>query len=167
MALTMSSRSLLRQRCMSWSVWLVRYSWGEYCGGWVTFAWRMALNVVTQCSWAVAQNCFSPWRLHRCSSWVVGFMPVEIPQVQFLGEVVFMPVACRQFWGTTVQKTVESPQLQYCHGGRCPCLCSSSRLWMSLCLCRDSGALAGGASDSVHRRSWWTFQLQRRGFIEG
>ena len=85
-----------------------------------------ALNVERQCSWAVVKNCFSPWRLHRCSSWVDGFMPVEIPQVQFLGEVVFMPVACRQFWGTTVQKTVEFPQLQCCHGGRCPCLCSSS-----------------------------------------
>ena len=31
-----------------------------------------------------------------------------------------------------------------------------------LCLRSDVGALAGGASDSVHRRGWWTFQLQRQ-----
>ena len=29
-----------------------------------------------------------------------------------LDEVVFMPVACRQFWGPHVQKTVDVPQLQ-------------------------------------------------------
>ena len=38
--------------------------------------------------------------------------PVEIPQMQFLDEVVFMPVACRQFWGPNVQKTVVFSQLQ-------------------------------------------------------
>ena len=38
------------------------------------------------------------------------------------------------------------------------------------CLCRSSiGSLAGGASNSVHRQSSWTFQLaQRQGaFSEG
>ena len=49
-ALTLSSRSLLRQRCMSWSVWLVHYSWGEYCYGWVTIAWRMALSMLRVCA---------------------------------------------------------------------------------------------------------------------
>ena len=65
--------------------------------------------------------------------------------MQLLGEVVFMLDACRQFWGTTVQKTVEFPQLQ------CavmvvdvPVHAVHRRLWMSLCLCGDSGALAGG-----------------------
>ena len=33
---------------------------------------------------------------------------VEIPQVQFLDKVVFMPVACGQFWGPDVQKTENS-----------------------------------------------------------
>ena len=142
--------------------WLVRFSWGECCGSWVTFAWRMALSMVRdsvrgcrarlaralllgrilwqlgyvrvaygaliverQCSWAVVVNASA----RGDSTGAVlgfGFMPVEISQVQFLGEVVFMPVACRQCSCATVQKTVEFPQLQCCHGGRCPSLCSSS-----------------------------------------
>ena len=123
--------SMLRVQC-SWAAvpgqyWLVRFAWGEYCGGlgYVRVAYG-ALNVERQ----VFVGCRDELLL-----------PVETPQVQFLGcwlhargdstgavpgEVVFMPVACRQCWGTTVQKTVEFPQLQCCHGGRCPCLCSSS-----------------------------------------
>ena len=26
--------------------WIVRYSWGEFCDGWVTFAWRLALSML-------------------------------------------------------------------------------------------------------------------------
>ena len=38
-----------------------------------------ALNVESQCSWAVRAELLKP---------------VEIPQVHFLDKVVFMPVAC-------------------------------------------------------------------------
>ena len=37
------------ERQCSWAAvpdCLVRFSWGEYCGSWVTFAWRMALSMV-------------------------------------------------------------------------------------------------------------------------
>ena len=48
----------------------------------------------------------------------------EIPQVLFL-DTVETPTTTGA-WVTTVQKTVEFPQLQCSQGGRCPCLCSSS-----------------------------------------
>ena len=126
------SRALLLERIL-WQLGYVRVAYG-------------ALNVERQCSWAVVMIASA----RGDSTGAVlgfGFMPVEISPVQFLGEVVFMPVACRQCWGATVQNTMEFPQLQCCHGGRCPCLC------------RDRGALSGGAPDSVHRQSWWTFQF--------
>ena len=37
-----------------------------------------ALYVESQCPLAVVQNCCSPWRFHRCSSWVGGVMPVVV-----------------------------------------------------------------------------------------
>ena len=87
--------------------------------------------------------------------------PVKIPQVQFLDEVVFMPVACRQFWGPDVQKTVVFHSCSLGKVADVPARAVHRRLWTSLCLCSDVWALAGRASDSVHRQRWWTFQLQR------
>ena len=29
--------------------WIVRYLWGEFCDGWVTFAWRLALSMLRVC----------------------------------------------------------------------------------------------------------------------
>ena len=51
----------------------------------------------------------------------------KIPQVLFLDKVVCARCCTTTgAWVTTVQKTVEFPQLQCCQGGRCPCFCSSS-----------------------------------------
>ena len=100
------------------------------------------------------------WRHARCFAELLK--AVEIPQMQFLDEVVFMPVACRQFWGPDVQKTVVFHSCSLDKVADVPARAVHRRLWMSLCLCSDGGALAGGASDSVHRRGWWTFQFQRQ-----
>ena len=131
-----------------------------------------ALNVERQCSSEVVQNCFSPWRFHRCSSWFVVSRPlllkaVEIPQVQFLGEAVFMLDACRQFGVRQCRKLWNFRSCSAVMVVDVPVYAVHRRLWMSLCLRRDSGALAGGASDSVHRRSSWTLQLQSLGFFVG
>ena len=76
----------------------------------------------------------------------------EIPQVLSLDTVVTPVVVQRQVLGLRqYRKLVDVP------------VCAvHRRLWTSLCLCSDVGSLAGGASDSVHRQSWWTFQLQRQ-----
>ena len=70
-------------------------------------------------------------------------------------------------WGPDVQKTVVFHSCSLDKVADVPARAVHRRLWMSLCFCSDSGALAGGASDSVHRRSWWTFQFQRRWFLRG
>ena len=69
--------------------------------------------------------------------------PVENPQVQFLDEVVFMPVACRQFWGPDVQKTVVFHSCSLGKVADVPARAVHRRLWTSLCLCGDVWALAG------------------------
>ena len=131
-----------------------------------------ALYVESQCSSEVVQNCFSPWRFHTCSSWFVASCPlllkaVEIPQVQFLGEVVFMLDACRQFGVRQCRKLWNFRSCSAVMVVDVPVYAVHRRLWMSLCLRRDSGALAGGASDSVHRRSSRTLQLQSWGLFVG
>ena len=58
--------------------WLVRFSWGEYCGSWVTFAWRMALSMVRDsvrglpcqigsCA-SLGENTVAVW-LRSCGVW--------------------------------------------------------------------------------------------------
>ena len=66
--------------------------------------------------------------------------------MQFLDEVVFMPVACRQFWGPDVLKTVIFHSCSLDKVADVPARAVHRWLWMSLCLCSDGGALAGGAS---------------------
>ena len=88
--------------------------------------------------------------------------PVEIPQVQFLDEVVFMPVACRQFWGPDVQKTVVFHSCSLDKVADVPARAVHRRLWMSLCLRSDVGLLlevpqtqfiAGAGGHSSYRDS--------------
>ena len=77
-ALTMSSRSFVAAKMH------VKVSIGSCATLWentVTVGLRSrggALYVESQCSLAVVQNCFRPWRFHRCSSWVGGVMPVVL-----------------------------------------------------------------------------------------
>ena len=82
---------------------------------WVTFAWRLALSTLRVS--VLGLLCRTAEARGDSTGAVLGLVaicpflfpllkPVEIPQVQFLDEVVFMPVACRQFWGPDVQKTV-------------------------------------------------------------
>ena len=61
------------------------------------------LDVVSDCS--------------RCLSFRTAEARGDFHMVQFLDEVVFMPFACRQFWGPDVQKTVVFSQLQSRQGG--------------------------------------------------
>ena len=72
--------------------------------------------------------------------------------------VVDMPVASNDWcFGLTERKTVVVPQLQ------CSCKVNDVPL-VQVAL----GSLAGGASDSVHRQSWWTLQCaETAGFVEG
>ena len=70
-----------------------------------------------------------------------GSQPVEFPQVQFLDEVVFMPVACRQFWGPDVQKTVI---FHSCSLGQVVDVLARAvhrRLWMACAYATTSGLL--------------------------
>ena len=83
---------------------------------------------------------------HRDSAVAVCFLVVDAPVVQ----VAFLARCCaRQMpMVQTLQKFVEVPQSQFLPG--CAVLCSE--------LSRDSE----GATDSVHRRSQWTFQSPQR-----
>ena len=61
--------------------------------------------------------------------------------MQFLDEVVFMPVACRQFWGPDVQKTVI---FHSCSLGQVVDVLARAvhrRLWMSCAYATTSGLL--------------------------
>ena len=81
-----------------------------------------------------------------------------------LDTVVDMPVASNDWcFGLTEQKTVEFRSCSAVKVVDVSVYAVHRRLWTSLCSCSDVWSLAGGASDSVHRQSWWTFQLQRQG----
>ena len=61
--------------------------------------------------------------------------------MQFLDEVVFMPVACRQFWGPDAQKTVI---FHSCSLGQVADVLARAvhrRLWMSCAHAATSGLL--------------------------
>ena len=118
--------------------------------GWrlVTFAWRMALSMLRVSVRCTASACGDPTGavpgrgcLHaRCVQTDLGYDSAENYGIS--------SVTVLSWWSMSLF-------MQFIDGCGCPCAC------------RDSGALAGGAPDSVHRRSWWTFQFQRRGFYEG
>ena len=117
---------------------------------WVTFAWCLALSMFTVRVRGLLCRSFCPWRFHRCSSWMrLSSCPLRADT-----------------WGPDVQKTVVFT-VAVCQVVDDPVRAVHRRLWMSLRFRSDSGALAGGASDSIHRRSWWTFQPQRQGFLRG
>ena len=72
--------------------------------------------------------------------------------------------------GSTCRKLRQSRSCSALSGGRCPC-CTGRvgaagarlRLWTSLCLCSDKLSRdSQSATDSVHRRSQWTFQSPQR-----
>ena len=175
MALTMSSRSFVAAKMH------VKVSIGSCATLWenaVTVGLRSrggALYVESQCSSAVVQNCFSPWRFHRCSSWVVASCPLFCSTADSRGDSTGAVPGRGCLHARCVQTVLGYDSAKLWNFRSCsavmvvdvPVYAVHRWLWMSLCFCRDSGALAGGASDSVHRRSWWTFQLQRRGFFEG
>ena len=78
----------------------------------------------------------------------------KIPQVLFLDTVETPAVVqrqvlglrqCRKLWNFRSCSAVKVVDV--------PVYAVHRRLWTSLCLCSDVGALAGGASDSVHRQS--------------
>ena len=76
MALTMSSRSFVAAKM---HVKVSTVSCATLWENTATFGLRSrgdALYVESQCSSAVVQNCFSPWRFHRCSSWFVASCPL-------------------------------------------------------------------------------------------
>ena len=88
--------------------------------------------------------------------------PVEIPQVQFLDKVVFMPVACRQFWGPDVQKTVVFHSCSLDKVADVPAR-AVHRPGVDVPVFMQRRSLAlGGATDSVHRLFWWTSQFAWR-----
>ena len=96
---------------------------------------------------------------HRSCRYVeVASLCGVLPQVQFLDKAVDTPVASNDSClGLSVQKTMD------------PAVAVLT-LWLMSLLCRSSsGSLAGGASNSVHRQSSWTFHCaQRQGaFSEG
>ena len=75
-ALTMSSRSFVAAKM---HVKVSTVSCATLWENTVTVGLRSrgdALYVESQCSSAVVQNCFSPWRFHRCSSWFVASCPL-------------------------------------------------------------------------------------------
>ena len=83
--------------------------------------------------------------------------PVEFPQVQFLDEVVFMPVACRQFWGPDVQKTVI---FHSCSLGQVVDVLARAvhrRLWMSCAQLSSSPGLVDfpGSETVGFFEGWW------------
>ena len=88
----------------------------------------------------------------------------EIPQVLFLDTVAMPVVLQRQVLGLRQYRKLWN--FRSCCAdkvGDVPVCAVHRWLWTSLCFCSDVWSLAGGASDSVHRQSWWTFQLQRQG----
>ena len=80
----------------------------------------------------------------------------------FLVKVVFMPVACRQFWGPDVQKTVvfHSCSLDNVADVSARAV-HRPGVDVPVFMQRRSLAL-GGDTGSVHRLFWWTSQFAWR-----
>ena len=83
------------------------------------------------------------WEDHRDSSVAACCLVVDAPVVQ----VVFHARCC-----TTGAHGSDSAELRGSAAVAVP-----SWLWTSLCSCSDVGLRQSSASDSVHRRSLWTF----------
>ena len=93
--------------------------------------------------------------------------PVEIPQVQFLDKVVFMPVACRQFWGPDVQKTVVFHSCSLDKVADVPARAVHRRLWTSLCLAATLGSCWRCLRLSSSPRAGGHSSYRDCGFVEG
>ena len=112
-----------------------------------------ALYVESQCSSAVVQNCFSPWRFHRCSSWArLSSCPLRADS--------FGVQTCRKLWFFTVADSTRwlmSLLVQFIDGCGCPCVFAAT-VGLLLEVPQTQFIAGGGLSsfrDVGFYEGWW------------